>query len=379
MKKRLFQIFVVIAVNLGIILGVFLIAEAVLRIFDLPFHGSYYPIIYKDSHIRKHIPNEPYEYKKEGYSKGRFNSQGYLDYERSLIKPDDVFRIAVVGDSITEGLQVPLEKTFCRLVEKELNKRYDQEFEVMNFGVAGYATGDEYILLKEEIMDYAPDMVVLVFFSINDVVGNYSRLDQVKRRFYFDIDEHGNLVLDESYYNKYLNSLEGRIRILLDGRSRIFRGLLALYRDLVVYKDQDVAVGSAETPSLLFNDELSDDYKFAWKITEELLFEIKRYVESRNARFLLVSIPHGVQFLALEEWSRLRPRSSRDRPEQILRQISNRKRIDYLDLLPLFLTNNKEFNETPYFQLSGHYAHLNEIGHKWTSKALCRYIYESQD
>lgn len=381
MKKRLFRFFIIITVNLGIFLGIFLIAEAVLRVFDLPFRGSYHPLIYRDSYIRKYIPNEPYEYKGQGYSKGRFNSHGYRDYERSLVKPHNAFRIAILGDSMTEGIGVSLERTFCALTEKDLRDPYNKKFEVMNFGVSGYATGDEYILLKKEVMDYSPDMVVLVFFSGNDLIGNYSRIERLKRRFYFDIDEDNNLVLDDSYYKKYLNSTEGRLRLLLDGRSRVLRGLITLYRDLAAYRRWGIPIGSRfnafDVELAVYDVELSDDYKTAWKITEQLLSRFKEYVESKNAKFLMVSIPAGIQFLEPEvPQAKLLSRSLNDKPEQILHQISSRKGINYLDLLPVFMAKNKESGEIPYFITSGQYGHLNEIGHKWVSEALSRYIYE---
>ena len=166
------RISLIIPVNLFLLVLIFFITETMLHVFDIPVYGSFYPMISKETYIRKHIPNEPYVYRDEGYSSGRFNSMGYRDYERNLSKLQDTFRIAVVGDSFVEALQVSQEKNFCALLERKLNNVKTQKFEVMNFGVIGYATGDAYLLLTEEVMQYEPDLVLLAFFAPNDIIGN---------------------------------------------------------------------------------------------------------------------------------------------------------------------------------------------------------------
>jgi len=361
-------------VNLVIFLSTAFIAELGLRMFKLPIYGAYHPMIFKDSKIRKHIPNEPYIFKREGYSKGKFNSQGYLDAERSLSKPKGVFRVALIGDSVTEGAQVSLEKRFSVLLEQGLKKVSNQKFEVINFGIGGYATGDEYLLLKQEIMQYSPDLVILSFTAFNDVAGNYSRLDNPKRRFYFELDQKGEILLDDSYYKRYLNSLEGRLRLLLDGKSKVFRMLISLYRDLIVYRTQYISVEEEDGQPLglpLFHQQLSDNYKKAWRITEQLLFEMKKYVEAKGVKFVLISVPCADQLLPLERWNKLKPKSSPDKPEQILAQICQRQGIRYLDCLPIFLNYSKNEKKIAHFASS---PHLNETGHKWVSIILTNYI-----
>src|SRR5262249_24404577 len=51
----------------------------------------------------------------------RINSRGLRDREHDLARPHDVIRIAVIGDSETEAVQVALERTYFSVLERELN------------------------------------------------------------------------------------------------------------------------------------------------------------------------------------------------------------------------------------------------------------------
>src|SRR3990170_8783583 len=126
----------------------------------------------------KGIPNAEIEWnvgKTESYVK--MNSHGFRDRERSYEKGKDVFRIVVLGDSIIEALQVPLEQAFTDVLGRMLNSESDKRFEVINLGVGGFGTGQEYLTLKYYGLNYQPDLVILAFFLFNDIRNNYLTLD----------------------------------------------------------------------------------------------------------------------------------------------------------------------------------------------------------
>lgn len=68
------------------------------------------------------------------------NSKGLRDVEHNCEKEEGIFRIVVLGDSFMEAYQVPLEQSFPRLLEKNLNKRSSKKVEVINLGVGGHGT-----------------------------------------------------------------------------------------------------------------------------------------------------------------------------------------------------------------------------------------------
>jgi lysophospholipase L1-like esterase len=80
-------------------------------------------------------------------------------------------RIVVLGDSVAEGLGVPVEKRFSALLEEELNRKPGARHEVLNFARAGYSTLDEIEVLKGVALRYTPQHVVLQV-CFNDVEEN---------------------------------------------------------------------------------------------------------------------------------------------------------------------------------------------------------------
>jgi hypothetical protein len=91
-----------------------------------------------------YVPRAFYRHTKEGFSEGRFNSHGFRDYERTYEKPQDVFRILVLGDSYVEAFQVQLEDSFTAQLEKVLNAHASsRRFEVLSLGQSGFGTAEK--------------------------------------------------------------------------------------------------------------------------------------------------------------------------------------------------------------------------------------------
>jgi hypothetical protein len=104
----------------------------------------------------------------------RTNAVGFRDDDWSLEKRK--LRIAVLGDSYMEALQIPDGEFFFDLLERISNDRV----EVMNFGISGYGTLTEYITYNKFVKQYRPDLVLL-FFSNTDVVDNSRTLREKPR------------------------------------------------------------------------------------------------------------------------------------------------------------------------------------------------------
>jgi lysophospholipase L1-like esterase len=109
------------------------------------------------------------------------NSTGARDREYAKAKPKGIYRIIFLGDSFTFGTGVALKDTFVKQVEKRLGSGY----EAINFGVPGYDTREEVLLLEHKCPRFSPDLVVIVLF-LNDGHGGYS--DEV-----FNVEVHDPL------------------------------------------------------------------------------------------------------------------------------------------------------------------------------------------
>ncbi len=99
------------------------------------------------------------------------NSLGLRDREYSHAKPEGVRRILVLGDSYVWGYGVSNDEIFTELLEEQLAD-LNKNWEVLNSGVSGWGTDQEFLFLTDEGFKYDPDIVVLFFFLGNDATNN---------------------------------------------------------------------------------------------------------------------------------------------------------------------------------------------------------------
>ena len=105
----------------------------------------------------------------------RENSWGFREREFKLRKPQDVYRIAVIGDSITFGQGIGEEDRFTNLLQRRLNGRSNTGgYEVLNFGKGGAETVDHLEFLRYPVLYTNPDFILLQWY-VNDVEGHDMR------------------------------------------------------------------------------------------------------------------------------------------------------------------------------------------------------------
>ncbi len=97
------------------------------------------------------------------------NSLGFSEREFSRRKPPDVYRIAVLGDSFTVAVGVPVTDRFTTRLEHMLNASRPRgvRYEVLNFGRVGADTEHEVRLLRSVVFPLQPDFALLQWY-IND-------------------------------------------------------------------------------------------------------------------------------------------------------------------------------------------------------------------
>src|SRR4030081_1323031 len=112
LKKKL------LLVTFGLLFGLFM-SESLLRVI-----GYSYPLFYTTDYYRGFAlqPGVAGRYQREGESDVRINSDGLRDREHAKPKPADTVRIAVLGDSFSEAMHVPIEQTFWSLLEQQLQQ-----------------------------------------------------------------------------------------------------------------------------------------------------------------------------------------------------------------------------------------------------------------
>jgi len=125
------------------------------------------------------------------------NSHGLRDKEYSYNKPDEIYRILVLGDSQTFGHGIKrLEDTWHKKLEVLLNKGFsNQKFEVIALAGEGWNTDTQLYELFRRGFKYDPDLVLLAFYhndvprgqffdcplSDIDVLPNYKIFNRIKK------------------------------------------------------------------------------------------------------------------------------------------------------------------------------------------------------
>ena len=142
--------------------------EIALRLFfPQPVFKALLPIEY--------VPDEMLEYRLKPLVKTRFgydtNRFGLRDYDHyTLKKPKNTYRILFLGDSYVFSV-TKLDKSIPKLLEKILEGRRTR-IEVLNAGVFGYGTINEYLYLKHYGLKFDPDLVLLGIYAPNDCGDN---------------------------------------------------------------------------------------------------------------------------------------------------------------------------------------------------------------
>jgi lysophospholipase L1-like esterase len=96
------------------------------------------------------------------------NRYGFRERDFMVPKPQGVYRIMVLGDSLTWGVGLAPEERYTKLLEDALSKAFPgKKFEVLNFGLPGIPTVQERDILREHVDKVDPDLIV-VGFCYND-------------------------------------------------------------------------------------------------------------------------------------------------------------------------------------------------------------------
>jgi len=253
-------------------------------------------------------------YLDEGSAEVRISSAGVRDREHSIVKPGDVWRVAVLGDSYTEALQVAEDKRFTSVIERllsECDAGGGRRVEVLNFGISGFGTAQEYLLLRGRVLRYAPDVVVLAFLPGNDITDNVRFLDpSLASRPYVTLNGSGQIAWDRSFEStgsfRIKSSIIYRALLSASDFSRVVQAAF-LVRDIWRNKRsveaqweqrQQGQPANAHELGLsagVYAPPRTPQWQQAWNIAERLIAEMRSLTAQSATRFLLVTLSSAVQ------------------------------------------------------------------------------------
>jgi hypothetical protein len=386
----------------GGILVALLIAEVALRVSGFTYFNAY--IVDRDVGYSLRPGAEGW-WKKEGRTYVKINSQGFRDREHDVAKPPDTLRIAVLGDSYAEAFQVPPEKAFWSVMEQKLNECPQagrSKVELLNFGVSGFSTARELILLQKRVWQYSPDVIVLLVTTGNDVRDNSRALMKYANLpLPFFVYRDGKLILDDSILAARNRSLKFRLQQSFIGKSFTWvqnhvrlLGLIYTVREAYQSSSQESAqpsdsqekqagnVGSEGELGLdseVYREPVSAAWDDAWRVTEGLMVQMRDEVRAKGAKFLVVTGSMGIQDnpsadTRQEYLNRLGVRSL-FYPDQRIKMLGEHEGFRVLNLAPAledYATRNKVFLHGAGDSKGR--GHWNESGHRLAGELIAQEI-----
>ncbi|MCP4262240.1 MAG: hypothetical protein GY774_32775 [Planctomycetes bacterium] len=326
-----------------------------------------------------------------------YNSQGIRGPEYSLAKPENEFRIAILGDSFADGYTVEFENLFSEVLEQRLIERTGQNVEVINFGVAGYSTDQELLLYQKKVKLYQPDLTILMFHD-NDVWFNTMAYLPAWGSGYkplFRID-NGTLKLTNVPVPPHVPHRSkgvGKIKDALHHNSSLYRLVVQRIKDIPKLYSLAVAMKLTDPPydhedNLIpksygiFRKTYSHEISAAWEITEVLLTEIKKETDTIGSGMLVFYVPQKA-VVYTEQWEKLKQYYDLEddewNVEQVAQELDNiLKRLEIEFINPL--EDMRQHNKNPargadhlYYLIDGHW---NNEGNRLVGEIIADYVME---
>ncbi len=325
----------------------------------------------------RHVDGAERLYTDEGRGHVRVNALRQRDRERDLVKGPGTFRIGVFGDSMTEAIQVDLERTFPYLIEERLNAD-GIKVELLNFGVSGYSPIQELLVFQQVADRYDLDMAVLALFLDNDISGCHPQLSVVTasgppfaKRNSIGI---GELVFDfslaEQSYRDYHREPVHSIRK--------YSGLYRRLRTAKWSAGERGGVTGAGVPLRyrLYDRDCDAIWEDAWKTFEAAILTFSADAKRRNIPLVLVSVP-AAQIADTGSWENIlaqRPAMADVNwnlygPEERLVRFAAEHHLQLAQPLEAFRKARKQ--PPLYF---GNVGHMTARGHVLMADVLAPYI-----
>jgi hypothetical protein len=346
----------------------------------------------------RHIPNQTaLFYQSEHQTTLSYNSQGIRGPEYSFEKPEDEFRIAVLGDSFAEGYTVEFEDLFSELLKKQLTERTGRKIEIINFGVTGYSTDQELLKFQRDVKFYNPDLTILMFHD-NDVWYNtreYYLAWGFRYKPLFQIENEALTLTNVPvplHTPSRTETLE-KLKNFFYKNSNLYhlvkqkiKGIPLLYSLTVKIKLTDPPY-TREKNLLpkefgIFQKTYSPEIRSAWEITGLLLELLRKETQTIESELLVFYVPQKAAVYS-DQWENLIKYYSLEddqwNNEQVAQELGNileMLEIEYINPMQRMFQyiNNADNAEPLYFLNDGHW---NEKGNLLAAEILADYIIQN--
>ena len=301
------------------------------------------------------------------------NEWGMRDRSRSLSSAS--LRIALLGDSMLEGVHVKPSEVMNIQVEDILSSMGKHDVDVLNFGIAGIGTTQEFLVYETRAAKFKPDVVVLLFLTGNDVLNNSQSIQTQMYGLhtwyapYYVRDTNGKFRLVPVASRPFHN-----LRLVFEQHSKLFYYLERIWDrvQLPAFLSSDPDLGWQ-----VFSNSPNPEWNEAWAATEESLIRLNAAVRRDGGQFLVLVLPEFFDYDPdwrqtakarfgenLPQW--VRPESASER----LREIASRTGIS-LEFLAPYAQAYRDAHDLkwPYLSLTCD-SHLSALGHRVIAEAI---------
>lgn len=310
----------------------------------------------------------------------KINSLGMRDYEYPIKKPENTFRILMMGDSFTEGQGVNTDQTFTKLLEKDLqDKIKGKKVEILNSGTLSYSPLLEYLYLKDRGLKIEPDLVIINFdesdisddltYEAQAIKGEDGIPNGFPKIEFKDEGEPKNKLLP--FLNKDTKKfLRDNLKVYQVIADSIRTHELRLYPEI---GQTHITVGDPISDRLLITRDDAQRADGYWNFTERNFGLIKKYLDEAKVPLIVTTYPYGHQ-VSTKEWVVGRVRWSfgtakvyGDHPMKMIEEIGKKHDFTVFNVLEDFRRASQAGKFPLFFRGDGHFTTL---GHQVMALAL---------
>jgi hypothetical protein len=362
--------------------------ELSLRVTHMPVGGSY--AMRDGQRSFRFRPGAHYWFETEGWNLVRVNSLGFEDRERTLRRKPGTLRLAFLGSSYVQAPQVPPEKAFPAVVERDLRRSTQlqaRDVEALNFGVGAYGLPQQWITLRDDVWKYDPQIVVEVIGLYNDIVNN-DRYTTVSGRTYpYYTAQDGQLIPDaitqaqQHPPDPETVKWEGRLGGFLN-HSKILLYLNRAVRSTVGEREWQPGLVIDPAQTSTFFPPRDPHLENAWKVTETTLKLMRDECTAHHAEFWVVTIDFNIQSEPDPQARAARLRelgiSDLHYPDRRIIEFARREGIRNFWLAPLLADYAESHRQAlhGFFNTPRNFGHYNLLGHEvignFIAGELCR-------
>ena len=353
-RARLVQALAALA---GSVVFSLLLAEIVL--FRLLLPGADQPVVqFSAEAVVKHLPNQrgTYRIKNEIAAPFRINQDGWNSgHERYVREKGQQPRIAVIGDSYVEALQVSYDASLAERIEGFCGG----QCEAYRFGISGAPLSQYWHVLRREAASFDPDWAVVIVVQ-NDFDESFTYRERQQQSAFLKLRMEGNRVMGEIEPSPPVAPWHEPLKAL-----GIYRSLWIRYQlraALVAPVGLNDPTGGADLSGQL-----------------EAMRAAARYVVDRMRDF---SAQHGIRLLFVMDGDRMPiyDGEAGAAPDQskgwgtlraMMREVTREAAVDLLDLHEVFAADYRLNRRA--FNFANDY-HWNEHGHELAAQAIYRHI-----